>query len=391
MCGIVYVNRKDGRSAVKSVKKRYRKQRLRGVEGFGYVAIKDNKIVSYKRAPTEHEILELLDKETAPEILFHHRFPTSTPNMEEQAHPILVSNGIFDFDYYVVHNGVIRNPFLRKQEHDKMKIPYSTELTPLWKATSGKSYYADSNIKFNDSEALAVDTALALEGKLPGIDAEGAAAVIALKVKDGVVVDRIVYRNHGNPLKYDNNKHMVTIASQGNGNDVLPLYVAHLNPDYSLTIHPAKIFTPVSYRSAYHHTTSTPTVYDTYEAELEAGYSRGLDDDDAYSFDFPGLPAPEVKPEPVLGTKDLLSYISGEELWAEYDKLLGVRADLQNGVTIMDAKVMLRAETTEEAFNGLVKGRKSLQAKLDIVNVRYAALNAEIDRRFPRVGTRKTG
>lgn len=384
MCGLVYVKRKDGRSAVKSVKKRYRKQKFRGAEGFGYVAVKDDKIVSYKRAPTEHEIMQLLDKEDAPEILFHHRFPTSTPNMKEQAHPLHIKNDVLEFEYYVAHNGVVRNPFLRKQEHDKLKIPYTTELIPLWKATSGRSYYADTHLKFNDSEALAVDTALVLEGKVRTIESEGTAAVITLKVKDGVVVDRIFYRNTGNPLKLDANKHMVTIASQGNGQELYATYLAHL-VNYDLTVHPDKIFTPTVYRSSYHHTPTTTYSDGTpkYLNELDAGYSRGEDD---YNFDFSGIES--VQPTLLLPAKETgltdttLRAMKQDDLWEEYDKTLGVMNDLTKGIEVIDGKVMLRAFTTEEAFENLKLGRARLQGTLDKVREQNNRLDREITRRI---------
>lgn len=92
MCGIVYVRRHDGKPAAKSVRKRYHNQKARGTEGFGYVAVQNGRVVSVARAQTEHEIMQKLEQETADEILFHHRMPTSGPNVEEMAHPILVEH-----------------------------------------------------------------------------------------------------------------------------------------------------------------------------------------------------------------------------------------------------------------------------------------------------------
>lgn len=382
MCGLVYVNRKDGRSAVKSVKKRYRKQKYRGQEGFGYVAIKDNKVVSYQRAPTEHEIMQMLDKETAPEILFHHRFPTSTPNMEEQAHPLHVKNDIFEFEYFVAHNGVIRNPFLRKQEHDKLKIPYTTELRPFWKATSGKSYYADGALKFNDSEALAIDTALVLEGKVRGIESEGSAAVIALKIKDGMVIDRIFYHNSGNPLKIDDTKHMVTVASQGHGQELYTTYFAHLT-DYKLEIMPERIFTPTAYRS-YHHAGSSIYSDGTPKYnELDNGYSRGEDD---FNFDYSGIETVQqnllLPPKGNGLSETTLRAMTRDDLWEEYDKTLGVIHDLKKGIEAIDSKVLLKEFTSDEAFTNLTKGRLRLRTTLDKVTAQNTQLDTEITRRI---------
>lgn len=383
MCGLVYIKRKDGRSAVKAIKKRYRKQKFRGQDGFGYVAIKDDVVVSYQRATTEHEILQKLDLEDAEEILFHHRMPTSTENMEEQAHPLLIKSDELEFEHYVAHNGVIQNPFLRKQDHNKLNILYSTELIPIWKTTTGVTYHANLGARFNDSEALAVDTALVLEGKANFIEAEGSAAVIALKVKDNKVVERIFYRNSGNPLKYDNTKHMITIASQGHGFDVLPTYIAHLKED-KLVVREPKLLTPAAYTTPCVMVRGGVTKYpSTYTGRYEDDGVYLGDDFDDYHIDFPSQPqTPHTTPLLPAAKSDVLTAVSNDDLWEEYDKLLGVIKDFQTGIEIIDAKVMLVSETSEMDFNNLVKGRKRLQTSLDTVLARKARVDAEVDRRI---------
>lgn len=375
MCGIVYVKRKDGKSAVKSVKKRYQKQKFRGMEGFGYVAIKNDRIVSYQRAATEHEIMQKLEKEDAPEILFHHRFPTSTPNMEEQAHPLKISNPGFEFDYYVVHNGVIRNAYLRKIDHEKYGMEYSTDLRQLWQTTSKKAYYvSDVPTKFNDSEALAVDTALVLEGKLQSIDSEGPAAVIALKVKDGKVIERIYYRNN-NPLKYLDTSHMVTLTSAGAGKDVKSAYVMRLI-DAGQEVHPSKTWTPVAYRTSYHH--NPPAVTDAYgQSDIPWGYSPG---DDDYDYDrlLGHIPLPPVTPSRIITGEGriapaTLKALSDDALWEEYDKTLKTLKDVEAGIKVLDDKV--QAGIVSE---GILTGRKRLQDTLDRTHNYKAQLDGEI-------------
>lgn len=220
MCGIVYIKRKDGRPAYKSVLKRYRKQSGRGQEGFGYVAIKDDKVVSYKRTTTEKEIVDLMVKEDAPEILFHHRFPTSTPNLEESAHPILVENQKLTHQYFVAHNGVIRNHDDLHKEHVAMGLKYTTEIISGFLSISTGKYYRGNIIKYNDSESLAIEIALALDGQKNKISTEGSAAVIGIQTIGDKVTNRFFFRNSGNPLSYQEDATMVSISSLGHGADV---------------------------------------------------------------------------------------------------------------------------------------------------------------------------
>lgn len=220
MCGLVHVIRKDNKPAYKSVLKRYRKQQHRGKEGFGYVAIKDNKVVSYQRTATEKEIIQLLEKEDAPEILFHHRSPTGTPNIPELAHPFLIEGEKFHHQYFVAHNGVIRNHEDLKKAHKERGIEYMSEMHKTFlSAYTKKIYHLGSSI-WNDSEALAVETALVLDGHKYLINTLGPAAVIGLQTEGTHVLKRFFYRNQLNPLRYHEDSHMITITSSGHGEEV---------------------------------------------------------------------------------------------------------------------------------------------------------------------------
>lgn len=222
MCGIVFVSRLDNSSPRRIVEKRYEKQKTRGKSGFGYVAIRGTEVVSYVRREEEAEILQCLRKERkATEILFHHRFPTSTPNVVEGAHPILVKNQYLDYDYYVVHNGIISNDTDLKKEHEKLGFKYTTEMHEQL-ITSGKNYIYEK--QFNDSEAFAIDLALVLEGKQKELESKGSIAFIALRVKknSGKLVSLHYGRNFSNPLKIEKNKFFLSITSEGEGEIVEP-------------------------------------------------------------------------------------------------------------------------------------------------------------------------
>ncbi len=224
MCGITFVHRIDKVEAKKSILKRYHKQKSRGSDGFGYVAINKNKLVSYKRAKLESQIKEFIEKEVATTILFHHRFPTSTPNFKESAHPIKVSSIDLKYDYYLVHNGVISNADELKEKHEQLGFVYNTEITKKW-LTSGQTYKESC---FNDSEALAIEVALAIDKNTLSIESKGSIAFIAVQVhKSSSNVVAVYYgRNTGSPLKFSQNKNMISIGSETEGS-IVPAEILH--------------------------------------------------------------------------------------------------------------------------------------------------------------------
>lgn len=380
MCGIIYVKRKDNKPAYKSVLKRYRKQSHRGTQGYGYVAVKDDQVVSYKRAETEAEIVKMIEKETAPEILFHHRYPTSTPNVAEAAHPILVHNPeILGKDsYFVVHNGVITNDDELYEKHIKMGFEYTTELEMGFKTKSGHAYHTDS--KWNDSEALAIETALALSGKKPEIDSIGAAAVIGFKIVGSKIQSRFFYHNYRNPLVIDNGDVMVAITSEGRGVAVPQLYVNLLSKDGSFIDHPAKILVPLAHKPTV--TTGMPRPYED-DSWDNAGYRRtgytpaglpaappssttqgrmGFDrlltseeraareQTDAEAMDFDeedyGIGQPKFMSEgemkkvsEILSFRNSLAYFGDDKIWEEYQEVSEACEKLEEHIAGFDAFV----------------------------------------------------
>lgn len=316
MCGIIYVQRKDGRPAGRAVAKRYRKQRSRGYEGFGYVAVTDNKVVAYERSHDEKEILEKLEKETAPEILFHHRFPTSTPNVAESAHPLFVEHDSFGHSYYIAHNGVIRNTSTLYEKHEKLVIPYSTEMSRELHTRHGKQYVTGK--MWNDSESLAVETALALEGKQTSIDSEGAAAVIGFKMKGDRVVERFFYRNSGNPLRRYEDKVLLGIASEGKGTLVASTSIFRVENSQPFTsILPPSVY---AQRALGFDTRSRGSIVTTYTSSPTP---QGVDfrniggvyeDIDSFLARNVHLP-PDEDPNP-------LALMTVDQMWDEYARIL---------------------------------------------------------------------
>lgn len=221
MCGLLWCKRKDGHSPVKPLLSRYHEQKTRGQKGFGFVAVREGKVVGYERSTTFEEIEKKLEKyNDADEILMHHRYPTSTENLEETAHPIHVSNKLLKYDYYVIHNGVIQEPQELKVEHEKMGFEYTTEVEIIsGYSTRGrkkkKKYIEVVKKQFNDSETLAIELALWNEGKKDSIDAYGSVAFIFYVVdKKTHEVVSINYGRNTNPLKVFSAHGMTVLSSE---------------------------------------------------------------------------------------------------------------------------------------------------------------------------------
>lgn len=237
MCGLVMVKRKDKQSVVRPLIKRYEQQKHRGTSGYGFVAVKDGKLIGYERAKHYEEIEKLLKKyDKADEIMFHHRIPTSTPNLAECAHPIKVSNPkLLKHDYYLVHNGVISNDTMLKKKHEELGFKYTTEIQEYKTfKTAGKTYYEKtaSAIQFNDSETLAIEFALFNEGLEDTVSCYGSQAFICYEVdRDTNDIIALHYgHNTGNPLKITNKHGMFVLSSESkDGEDVEVMKVCSIN------------------------------------------------------------------------------------------------------------------------------------------------------------------
>jgi len=215
MCGIVYVKRNTFKAS-RMVWKKYVKQRDRGTRGFGFIEI--GKTAKIKRATEETEIQKLLKKSQSKQILYHHRTPTSTPNYVEATHPMMIKTRKFKHNYYLVHNGIISNDDELKEKHNELGIEYRTEME---EQTVAKKTIYTHGIKFNDSESLAIDLSLYLEGKSEELDVEGSIAFIMLQTdKKGKPLNLFFGRNYQNPLKMKAEKDFFSLASEGQGEDV---------------------------------------------------------------------------------------------------------------------------------------------------------------------------
>lgn len=219
MCGIIFVKADNKKIALAELLKQYEKQKTRGSEGFGFIGI-GKRDIEYKRSAYWEQIEKDLTKAKASEILFHHRYPTSTINIKECAHPIKVEHKELTKVYYVVHNGVITNDDTLKEKHEKLGYKYNTEVLTTYK-TSGTEYEGAS--EYNDSESLAIELARYNEGLSDSIGTVGNVAFIMLEcsIEGGPL--RLHYgRNEGNPLNRYKRGKLLVLASEGQGQEVEP-------------------------------------------------------------------------------------------------------------------------------------------------------------------------
>lgn len=155
----------------------------------------------------EGRALTHLRRVGAKQVLWHHRFPTSTSNVHNACHPFSTKD-YFEHNYVGVHNGVLWNEKELKSEHELRGIKYVSQ------QKSGD---------FNDSEALIYDIARYIEGEVKEITAEGTIAFIVVQMdKEGK--QKAVYfgRNSGNPLVMKKTKKSITLSSEGEGEPIEP-------------------------------------------------------------------------------------------------------------------------------------------------------------------------
>lgn len=213
MCGIVYIKDLRGRPVNRHVKSRFTEQSARGTQGFGFYMPENNCLFHNTR---EGRAIRGLLARPSPEVLFHHRWPTSTPNTKNTAHPF-ASRGM-QYDYIFVHNGVVNNADDLAKAQAKLGITY-------------RSTHTDAEgTSFNDSEALMYDLILWLEGKQERPQAKGSIAFVMIRKDKNGQPDRLYFgRNSQSPLVLERNRHRFVVASEGTGDIVQPnkLYTYH--------------------------------------------------------------------------------------------------------------------------------------------------------------------
>jgi len=193
----------------------YEDQESRGSKGFGILRINKNKKIEIDRAcePTKFMLDLYLKPSTM--ILAHHRQPTATENKIKQTHPIKVSNDMLNFDYYVVHNGLINNDDELRKIHMKLGFKYTTDCY--------EKRYQNYELKWNDSEAIAIELALFIENKIEKIRTNNGAAFTLIQVdKKTETAKKVFFGRNGSYscLKMSKTRGNILISSEGKGNPV---------------------------------------------------------------------------------------------------------------------------------------------------------------------------
>lgn len=256
MCGIIAEfnttlekGKKKREKAVKAgyandfIISQYEDQHSRGERGFGIIRITDKAKIELDRATEPIKFLLDLNLKKAKAIIAHHRAPTSTDNKMDQTHPMYVSNEMLQYDYCVVHNGVIRNDKELYDKHKAMGFEYTTEYQEYSSYYSG--YNQDSKLKFNDSEALAIELALVIEKKQKEVETDNTAAFIVLQVnKTNHKALKVFYGKSTATadLKMFKTRGKMQISSEGPGEEIKDgiMYSFDIG-DKNMTIHGQKL------------------------------------------------------------------------------------------------------------------------------------------------------
>lgn len=233
MCGIIAsfskttkIKSKNKKKAVevkatdvnKFIIEQYEDQCGRGQKGFGIIRIDDKKNkIEIDRATEPMKFMLDLYLKPSTMIIAHHRQPTSTDNYMDQTHPMEVKNKMLKYDYYVIHNGIIGNDKELHEKHMELGFTYTTEYREEWQHNQG------FRTKFNDSEALAIELALFIEGKITAIGIDNSAAYIALQVeKETGIATKVFFGRNGmtSDLRMAKTRGSLKISSTGPGNEI---------------------------------------------------------------------------------------------------------------------------------------------------------------------------
>lgn len=221
MCGIIagFNTTKNKEKAEKIndyIVNQYENQYSRGQRGFGIIRINKGKVEVDRACEGTKFLLDLYLKPSSM-IIAHHRTPTSTENWLDQTHPMVISNDLLKHDYYVIHNGVITNDRQLHEKHLGLGFVYTTQYEE-----EGYTATAPTRTKYNDSEAIAIEVAMFIEGLSSVVEIDNSSAFIALQVNKKTGRAEQVYfgKNGSADLNMEKKKGNLIISSEGAGEEV---------------------------------------------------------------------------------------------------------------------------------------------------------------------------
>lgn len=219
MCGIIAIikRKNDGVNTAAAIVGMLKSQIARGNQGFGYIGF-DDELKSYVRRETRTEIEDCLEGNQCQSIVFHHRWPTSTPNYADCTHPIKISHEELEYDYYVVHNGMISNDTVLHDKYvEENGYKYTTTIENIVRTENNIKKF----VKWNDSESLAINLARYIEGKEDKIAAKGSIAFIATQVdKTTKKIKNIFFGRNTNPLTILFTENSLVLRSEGEKEEI---------------------------------------------------------------------------------------------------------------------------------------------------------------------------
>jgi predicted glutamine amidotransferase len=152
MCGIIGCFVKNEKSIKNEIKELYSNQKMRGSQGYGIGIYKPPNTFIRLRSTTEKGIFDssVWDKIRKEDyVMFHHRLPTSTPNIVKCNHPIMSEQK----DIMLIHNGHINNVILDYEHEFETECSYND--TYVWDAKHYRYIFVDNDdvmIDVTDSE-----------------------------------------------------------------------------------------------------------------------------------------------------------------------------------------------------------------------------------------------
>lgn len=276
MCGIIGgFDTRPKASVNEWVINQFEDQHDRGTKGFGLIGWNSQSQVNVKRACEPAKFMFDLHARQWPMLIAHHRQPTASDNLLSQTHPILVSNDCLEFDYLVVHNGVISNDDELKAKHEALGFDYTTEHRVI--------YLNSEETKFNDSECVAIEVARYIEHHTTVCETLGSMAFIALQInKKTQKVNRICFGRNTSPLNMAKTRHEMYLSSEGKGDPIRPNVLYECQPKGTMelsqrTLHFA-VAPPKQTAIGYH----TPSQYLSTGSKL--AHSKSTQDLDDYEW-----------------------------------------------------------------------------------------------------------
>lgn len=148
-------------------------------------------------------------------IIMHHRTPTSSNNKLSQTHPLIIDNENLKYKYAFVHNGMISNADDVKKAHEQLGFEYLTAYKQEWTN-------ATPDIKFNDSESLAIELARFIEKQTDTLATMGSVAFIGIQInrKTNKVI-KVFFGRNTSPLNLSATRGKIRLSSESKGNPIL--------------------------------------------------------------------------------------------------------------------------------------------------------------------------